>query len=151
MHLTINKEKELVHWITTLTQRGYAPRYCTIHELAHIIRNQRVFGVNDDDIQLVHYGPFGKDWVARFMSRYPQLASVRRKLIEAARIKDVSVERLTKWFEDLQSVINEYDIKQGNLYNMDESGFAIGDIEASQRIINATICQAFQAKPGCQE
>src|SRR5271154_2930098 len=34
---------------------------------------------------------------------------------------------------------------------MDESGFAIGDIEASQRIINATIRQAFQAKPGRQE
>jgi hypothetical protein len=34
---------------------------------------------------------------------------------------------------------------------MDESGFAIGDVEASQRIINATIRQAFQAKPGRQE
>ena len=34
---------------------------------------------------------------------------------------------------------------------MDESGFAIGDVEASQRIINATIRQQFQAKPGRQE
>jgi len=34
---------------------------------------------------------------------------------------------------------------------MDESGFAIGDIEASQHIINATIHQRFQAKPGRQE
>jgi len=61
------------------------------------------------------------------------------------------VERLTKWFEDLQSIINKYDIEPGNLYNLDESGFAIGDVEASQRIINATIRQAFQAKPGRQE
>ena len=30
MHLTINEEKELVHWITTLTQHGYAPRYRTV-------------------------------------------------------------------------------------------------------------------------
>ena len=35
--------------------------------------------------------------------------------------------------------------------HMDKSGFAIGDIEASQRIINATIRQKFQAKPGSQE
>ena len=35
------------------------------------------------------------------------------------------------------------------MYNMDESGFAIGDIEASQRVINVTIRQAFQAKPKC--
>jgi len=61
------------------------------------------------------------------------------------------MERLTRWFEDLQHVINEYDIEPGNLYNMDESGFAIGDIEASQRIINATIRQVFQAKPERQE
>ena len=102
---------------------------------------------NDDDVQLVNYDAFGKDWVPRFMSRRPQLASARRKLFEAARVKDVSVERLTKWFEDLQSVINKYKIESGNLYNMDESGFAIGDIEVSQHIINATIRQAFQAKP----
>ena len=104
-----------------------------------------------DDIQLIHYEAFGKDWVARFMSHHPQLASARRKLIEAARIKDVSVEWLTKWFEDLQCVITEHGIQPENIYNMDESGFAIEDIEASQRIINATICQRFQAKPGRQE
>ena len=61
------------------------------------------------------------------------------------------MERLTKWFEDLQSVIEEHNIEPGNLYNIDESGFAIGDVEASQRIINAEIHQRFQAKPGRQE
>ena len=55
MHLTIEEEKELVHWITTLTIRGYAPRYCTVRELAEIIRNRRVYTVNDDDIQLITY------------------------------------------------------------------------------------------------
>lgn len=49
------EEKEPVHWITLLTQRGYAPRYQTVKELAEIIRNRRVLGVNDDDIQLVTY------------------------------------------------------------------------------------------------
>src|SRR5271155_5044764 len=63
MNLTIREEKELVHWITTLTQHGYAPRYSTVRELAEIIRNRRVLGVNDDDVQLVNYDPFGKDWV----------------------------------------------------------------------------------------
>jgi hypothetical protein len=45
--------------------------------------------VNNEDIQLVNYDEFGKDWVARFMSRHPQLESARRKCTEAARIKDV--------------------------------------------------------------
>src|SRR5436190_22530463 len=80
------------------------------------------------------------------MSHNPQLKSARRKCIEAARIKDVSAERLTNWFEDLQQII-----ESENIYNMDESGFAIGDVEASQCIINTTIHQKFQAKPGRQE
>ena len=85
------------------------------------------------------------------MARHPQLESTRRKCIEAARIKDVSVERLTKWLEDLERIIDAHNIEPQNIYNMDESGFAMGDIEASQRIINTTIRQRFQAKPGRQE
>src|SRR5438552_13303694 len=75
MNLTNLEEKELVHWITVLTQHGYAPRYSTVCELAEIIRNRRVFGINDDEVQLVNYEPFGKQWIPRFMSRYPQLQS----------------------------------------------------------------------------
>ena len=63
----------------------------------------------------------------------------------------MSVERLTKWFEDLRRVIEEHNIEPKDIYNMDESGFAIGDVEASQRIINVTIRQRFQAKPYHQE
>jgi Tc5 transposase DNA-binding domain/helix-turn-helix, Psq domain len=151
MHLTKVEETELVHWITTISQRGYAPRYHTIRELAEIIRDQRVLGVNDDDVQLVNYDSIGRNWVSRFLSRHPELKSARRKCIEAARIKDVSVERLIKWFEDLRRVVEGHNIESKNIYNMDESGFAIGDVEASQRIINATIRQQFQAKPGRQE
>lgn len=151
MHLTKVEERELVQWITTLTQHGYAPRYRTVRELAEIIRNRRVYGVNSEDIQLVHYDDIGRDWVARFLSRWPELASARRKCIEAARIKDMSPDRLMKWFDDLESVIEEHNIEPRNVYNMDESGFAIGDVEASQCIINATIRQQFQAKPGRQE
>jgi hypothetical protein len=61
MNLTIQEEKELTHWITLLTQRGYAPQYSTVRELAEIIRNRRVFSVNDDDVQLIRYDSFGKD------------------------------------------------------------------------------------------
>jgi len=134
-----------------LTQRGYAPCHRTIRELAEIIRNERARGINDDDIQLVNYDPIGKGWVARFLSRHPDLESARRKCIDAARIKDVSVKCLEKWFEDLQCIIDKHNIEPKNIYNMDESGFAIGDVEASQCIINATIRQRFQAKPGRQE
>ena len=65
------------------------------------------------------------------MSCYPQLQSARIKLIETVRVKDISVEWLTKWFDHLECIIIEYEIQLENLYNMNENGFAIGDIEAS--------------------
>lgn len=90
-NLTLLEEKELLPRITILTQRGYVPRYKTVRKLAEVL----VLGVNGDDIQLVRYNAFGKDWVACFISSHPQPESARRKLIKAARIKDISVERLT--------------------------------------------------------
>jgi hypothetical protein len=33
-----------------------------------------------------------------------------------------------KWFDDLNTIVEDYNIKSKNIYNMDESGFAIGDI-----------------------
>ena len=48
-------------------------------------------------------------------------------------------------------MIDKENIELENVYNMDESGFAISDVEASQHIINAAIRQKFQSKPGRQE
>ena len=73
------------------------------------------------------------------MSQYPDFESARRKCVDLARIKNVSMERLTKLFEDLQQIIEMENIELENLYNMDKSRFSIGDIEASQHIINATV------------
>ena len=49
---------------------------------------------------MVTYNQFGKNWVACFISDYPELESARKNCIEAARIKDVSRERLIQWFDD---------------------------------------------------
>ena len=63
----------------------------------------------------------------------------------------MSPEQLQCWFDDLKKAVVEYNIKLKNMYNMDESGFAIGEKEAGRCIINAQVCQKFQAKPGRQE
>ena len=68
-----------------------------------------------------------------------------------SRLKDPSPERLQRWFDDLEKVLVEFNIKPKNMYNMDESGFAIREKEAGRCIINAEVRQQFQAKPGRQE
>ena len=69
-------------------------------------------------------------------------------------MKDTSPERLQHWFNDLEKVLAEFNIKSENIYNMDESGFAIGTIEASKVIINKQSSSNsiyHQAQPGRQE
>ena len=77
--------------------------------------------------------------------------SVHPCSIDAAWIKAASPEWLQRWFDDLEKVLVEFNIKPENIYNMDESGFAIGEKEAGRVIINANIHQRYQAKPGRQE
>ena len=145
------EEKELVRWITRLTITGYPPRYDTLREMAEEIRKRRVKNINEDGLELVQYDDIGKEWVARFLRRHSELASIRPRSIDAVRVKDTSPERLQRWFDDLEKAVVEYNIKPKNTYNMDESGFAIGEKEAGRCVINAQVRQKFQAKPGCQE
>ena len=56
------------------------------------------------------------------------------KLIEVVRVKDISIEWLTRWFDDLKYIIIKYEIQSENIYNMNESDFTIDDIEASSML-----------------
>jgi len=145
------EEKELVQWITRLTRTGYPPRHATLREMAEEIRKQRVKYINDSSIQLTHYDPIGRQWIPRFLGRHSELSSIITRSIDTPRIKDTSPEALQRWFTELERVMEEFRISPKDLYNMDESGFAIGEIEATQRIINASIREKFQGKPGRHE
>ncbi len=55
--------------------------------------------------------------------------------MNVARIKDISLEWMQKWFMDLKIVIEEYNILPENIYNINESGFEIGEVEASKSML----------------
>jgi len=51
----------------------------------------------------------------------------------------------------VQQTIEEHDVSPQNVYNMDESGFAIGSTQGACVIIDSRIRSQFQARPGRQE
>ena len=142
--LTHAEEKELVQWITCLTITGYSPRYKTLHEMAEAILKKRIRADEGRTENEIHLGSLGEGWIPRFLRRHPELASVRARKIEVARIKDTSPEWLKQWFDDLNDAITKFKVRPENIYNMDESGFSIGEVEASRCIINANVRQQFQ-------
>jgi DDE superfamily endonuclease/Tc5 transposase DNA-binding domain/helix-turn-helix, Psq domain len=146
--LTNAEEQELVRWITDLSKAGFAPRHATVREMAQWIHNRRV---PSSAVNGINLNTVGSQWLPRFLGRHSELSSVVSNKIDAQRVKGTDPARLRKWFDDLRRVMDEYKIEPQNIYNMDESGFSIGEIEASKVIINAETRQKFQAKWNRQE
>ena len=102
-------------------------------------------------MNLLNYPAIGKDWVRRFLNRHPDLRLKRARCIDAARVTEVSLEKVTEWFETVKQVIQDYKIETKNIYNMDETGFSIGSTQAGYVIVDDTVQSQFQAQPGRQE
>ena len=94
-NLTHAEEKELVRWITKLTQTGYPPRHRIVHEMAEEIRHECVCQLNTNRIEYVSYLPLGKQWAWQFIHRHTELETVLLRTIEAARIKDTNHDALS--------------------------------------------------------
>ena len=150
-NLSLPEERELVKWVTQLTIVGYPASHGLVHEMAEVIRKRRVASINDSSIEHVSYKPLGKKWTYRFLLRHPELRTVIGDDIELARLKEASRETINHWFHTIASIIADNNIWPQDIYNMDESGFSIGMIEATRVIVNATLGTRFQANPGRQE
>ena len=109
--LSGEEEKELVRWICQLTDSGYPPKPYAVREMAEAIQIRRLIGINDASVRHVSYDAIGEQWVKRFMSHHPELKSVIAEQIEAVRIQETSCPVIEKWFDDVESIINEYNIQ----------------------------------------
>ena len=58
---------------------------------------------------------------------------------------------LNQWFDAFEETMEAYQITMENAYNMDESGAAIGIVQATRAIVDNTVGSRFQGEPGRQE
>jgi hypothetical protein len=91
---------------------GYPPKPYVVKEMAEAIRTRRIIGINDPSITYVSYDAISDQWVRCFLTHHSNLQSVMAEQIEAARIKDTSRSVLERWFTDVKSIIDEFNIKQ---------------------------------------
>jgi len=63
---------------------------------------------------LVQYPAIGQKWVSHFIKCHSQLQSVIGQRIDACWVKDTTLDKLTTWFNVLESVIEEFDILPEN-------------------------------------
>lgn len=146
------KEEALGGYIKELSWSGYPPSYATIREMATEIQRRRVVKINfEEDMELIQYPPIGENWPRRFIERHSNLTAMYSQRIDASRLKELSVETITQWLNGVRDIIQEYNIHLKNIYNMDETGFAIRSIKRRRVIVDRRMNQKFPVQPGRQE
>ena len=141
--LTPNEEESLVRWILSLDQRGAAPRPAHIQEMADILLSKR----GDPTITTV-----GDKWVYNFVKRHDQLKSrfSRRYNHQRAKCEDPKI--IKEWFNCVQITIMQHGIAYEDIYNFDETGFAMGLIATAKVVTRAEMTgRPFLVQPGNQE
>ena len=66
--------------------------------------------------------PVGGSWPKQFQKQHPDLKMKTIIPSEQVHVKALNKPTVDKFFDMLASVIEEYDITLGNVYNMDEKG-----------------------------
>lgn len=119
--LTPKQERDLVQYISTLTERGTCPTPAMVATFARDIAGKEP----------------GRSWSHRFCKRHQDiLSSGYLSNIDQNR-KNADTERWYRFYFDLISKkIQQYGILPGNMYNIDEKGFLIGIMKKAFRIFN---------------
>ncbi|KAJ5267711.1 hypothetical protein N7478_010519 [Penicillium angulare] len=123
--LTEIEENSLQKWILSMDLRGSAPRPSMVREMANLLLQQR----GTTPVLSV-----GENWVTNFVKRHPDLSSrfSRRYNYERAKCEDPKV--IGEWFTLVQKTILENGIDPDDIYNFDETGFAMG-LTATAKVV----------------
>ncbi|KAI2787018.1 hypothetical protein POX_f07371 [Penicillium oxalicum] len=123
--LTLLEEDSLTKWILSMDSRGAAPRPSTVREMANILLAAR--GTNP-------LLTVGVNWASTFVKRRNELRSRYSKRYDYQRALNEDPKSIKEWFLMVQHTIEENGIQPEDIYNFDETGFAMGLI-SSQKVI----------------
>ena len=72
------------------------------------------------------YKELDKNWVIGFFKRYEELQSRFSQSLNKERVIIHNAEKLLRWFQLVETIIQKHDIQQADIYNIDKKGFALG-------------------------
>jgi hypothetical protein len=96
--------------------------------------------------------PVGKNWVSRFIQSQPELQTkwTRKFNSQRAQCKDPAV--IAAWFKLVAETRQTYGVLDQDIYNFDETGFAIG-VAATSKVVTSSdrVGRAVTIQPGNRE
>jgi hypothetical protein len=113
--LTQLQEEFLVDWILEEDRRFCPPTHPRLREMAN-----RILRMNGDPT------PVGRHWVSSFLRRNPRVGSILARKLDAARAQASTAEQIRAFLERFEATRIELGIRMEDIYNMDETGLALG-------------------------
>ncbi|RFU24894.1 hypothetical protein B7463_g11440, partial [Scytalidium lignicola] len=137
--LTQFEEESLVQWIISMGKRGMPPRPSQVHSMANSLISKRGEPTPPSLI--------GKNWIQRFLSRYAELTTkyIRKYSYQRAKCEDSKL--IQQWFNQFLEIKAQYGILDEDIYNFDETGFAIGTITTTKVTVIESINASGWALP----
>jgi Tc5 transposase DNA-binding domain/DDE superfamily endonuclease len=127
------EEQALVDWLKRWSNQNFPIRHETMRVMArHIILNR----MNSSRRNTVSAYLTSINWLARFIKRHPELGSLIVKPIEKPRSDACTREIFKKWFDIFNQHMQQYKPIPANIYNIDETGFVLGDGEKMYAIVD---------------
>ena len=151
--LTVDEEKALVEYICRWSISGHPPPPHDVISIALELLNNRVSLLPPPNLPQSPY--LGHTWLGQFRRRHPEVATVWSRNLDTTRLKANSPEKLAPYFAEVGSLMTQHAYPPSRMFNMDETGFAIGAAARSTRVL--TIMEgpkrkkANQASSGRQE
>ena len=130
--LTDSEEKVIIQYIIDLDSRAFPPRISDVGDMANLLLAQRDASDPCTPIRV------GVNWATNFIKRQPLLRTRLNRRIDYQRVHCEDPEQYRGWFRLVQNTITKYGIEESDIYNFDETGFAMGLITSSSMVVTST-------------
>ena len=115
--LTQLEEEVIVQHILSLDERGFAPTYAAVRNMADKLLAAR------------GAGQVGQKWPANFVRRTDRLTTRFNRAYDRQRALCEDPVLIRSWFELVEQTKAKYGICDEDVYNFDEAGFMMGKIK----------------------
>ena len=127
--LTVTEEDILLQWILTMDKRGAPLRPSSVRDMANLLLADRDASKPPPTV--------GINWVYHFVQRHDTLKTRFSRKYDYRRALCEDSSKIQKWFELVRSTIEEFGIADEDIYNFDETGFAMGIVATAKVITQA--------------
>jgi len=149
--LSTPEERTLVRWIKRLTATGFPVSPALLREMAQEVLENRVTYASERVNESTETPIIGHEWLYRFLDRHKTLKGVYSRQLEACRHKEATPEKIRAWYSAFRTKCEEKNYTLCNIYNMDETGFAVGATQSTRIIVDSIQKSNWKVTAGKQE